>query len=68
MLTKFEIIVIIKYQKKGENNMTVRELINALLDSYDMNMRVCVYDKLEEDYIPIKVVEVADAVYLQTEE
>jgi len=48
--------------------MTVRELINALLDSYDMNMRVCVYDKLEEDYIPIKVVEIADAVYLQTEE
>lgn len=48
--------------------MTVRELINELLDSYDMNMRVCVYDKLEEDYIPIKIVEVADAVYLQTEE
>lgn len=48
--------------------MTVRELINELLDSYDMNMRVCVYDKLEEDYIPIKVVEVADAIYLQTEE
>ena len=48
--------------------MTVRELINKLLDSYDMNMNVCVYDKLEEDYIPIKIVEIADNVYLQTED
>lgn len=48
--------------------MTVRELINELLDSYDMNMNVCVYDKLEENYIPIKAVEIADNVYLQTED
>jgi len=48
--------------------MTVRELINALLDSYDMNMDVCVYDKLEENYIPVKTVEIANNVYLQTEE
>lgn len=48
--------------------MTVRELINELLDSYDMNMNVCVYDKLEENYIPIKMVEIADNVYLQTED
>lgn len=48
--------------------MTVRELINKLLDSYDMNMNVCVYDKLEEKYIPIKTVEIADNVYLQTED
>jgi hypothetical protein len=48
--------------------MTVRELIDKLLDSYDMNMNVYVYDKLEENYIPIKIVEVANNVYLQTEE
>ena len=48
--------------------MTVRELINELLDSYDMNMNVCVYDKLEENYIPIKTVEIADNVYIQTED
>lgn len=47
--------------------MTVRELIIELLNSYDMNMNVYVYDKLEENYIPIKTVEIADNVYLQTE-
>lgn len=47
--------------------MTVRELIIYLIDSYDMNMNVYVYDKLEENYIPIKAVEIADNVYLQTE-
>lgn len=47
--------------------MTVRELINELLDSYDMNMNVYVYDKLEENYIPIEAVEVGNNVYLQTE-
>lgn len=48
--------------------MTVKELIMNLIDSYDMNMEVCVYDKLEENYIPIKTVEIADNVYLQTED
>ena len=48
--------------------MTVRELIDKLLDSYDMNMNVYVYDKLEENYIPIETVEIANSVYLQTED
>ncbi len=48
--------------------MTVRELITILLDSYDMNMNVYVYDKLEENYIPIKAIEFADNTYLQTED
>lgn len=48
--------------------MTVRELIDKLLDSYDMNMNVYVYDKLEENYIPIETVEIANNVYLQTED
>ena len=48
--------------------MTVRELIIYLIDSYDMNMNVYVYYKLEENYIPIKAVEIANNVYLQTED
>ena len=57
---------IILYQKE-DKQMTVKELINKLLDSYDMNMNVYVYDKLEENYIPIETVEIANNVYLQTE-
>ena len=56
-----------KTNRKGLT-MTVRELIIYLIDSYDMNMNVYVYDKLEENYIPIKAVEIADNVYLQTED
>lgn len=48
--------------------MTIKELIIKLIDSYDMNMEVYVYDKLDEDYVPIKTIEVGNNIYLQTEE